>query len=172
MIALSFMLRGVISGMCITFLLASYAASDICNDNLAIRTQNGRYFHFDVTLAETEAQRARGLMDVTQMQEDVGMLFLYNREGQRHFWMKRTYISLDLLFADKTGLITKIHHSAQPLDETPIFGGDFVQFVLEINGGLSKRLGITEGSQLIHPQIFTPTKREGQNHKRPKSACR
>jgi len=55
------------------------------------------------------------------------------------------------LFIDDRGVVQKIHHSAIPLDETPIPGGDDLLSVLEINGGLAKRLGITEGSEIRHP---------------------
>jgi uncharacterized membrane protein (UPF0127 family) len=56
-----------------------------------------------------------------------------------------------MLFADPTGRITRIHENAVPLDETSIDGGEGVQFVLEINGGLAARLGIEEGDVMQHP---------------------
>jgi len=54
---------------------------------------------------------------------------------------------------DAEGRVTRIHENAVPLDETDIPGGDAVQFVLEINGGLAKRLGIEVGSELRHPIV-------------------
>jgi uncharacterized membrane protein (UPF0127 family) len=69
--------------------------------------------------------------------------------------MRNTLIPLDMLFADPTGRITRIHPKAVPLDETTIDGGEGVQYVLEINGGLATRLGIAEGDVMQHP-MFGP----------------
>jgi uncharacterized protein len=69
------------------------------------------------------------------------------------FWMENTLISLDMLFLDEAGTVTHIHHEARPLDRTPIDGGDGVAMVLEINGGMARRLGIGPGSELRHPRI-------------------
>jgi uncharacterized membrane protein (UPF0127 family) len=67
--------------------------------------------------------------------------------------MKNTLISLDMLFADETGTVTRLHEFAIPGDVTTIDGGDNVIAVLEINGGLSGRLGIKEGDVLQHPSF-------------------
>ena len=82
-----------------------------------------------------------------------GMLFVYDRPQRVSFWMRNTLIPLDMLFLDADGRVTRIHENAVPLDETGIEGGTGVQYVLEINGGLAGRLGITEGSELRHPAI-------------------
>jgi uncharacterized membrane protein (UPF0127 family) len=63
---------------------------------------------------------------------------------------------LDLLFIDPTGTVRHIHHRAQPLDETPIAGGDGLTHVLEINGGLAKGLGIVPGTAVKHPTFSSP----------------
>ena len=80
-----------------------------------------------------------------------GMLFVYETPRRASFWMRNTLIPLDMLFADPTGRITRVHEGAVPLDETMIDGGEGVQFVLEINGGLAGRLGIAEGDVMQHP---------------------
>ncbi|MEL6621193.1 MAG: DUF192 domain-containing protein, partial [Pseudomonadota bacterium] len=59
----------------------------------------------------------------------------------------------DMLFIDAQGVVRNIHHRAQPLDETPILGGDGLTHVLEINGGMSRDLGIDVGDQLRHPSF-------------------
>ena len=86
-----------------------------------------------------------------------GMLFVYDREQRVNFWMRNTFIPLDLLFFDSKGILRKIHHNAKPLDLTNIFGGDSIQYVLEINAGLSAALGIKVKYemryQLIHNDI-------------------
>ena len=67
--------------------------------------------------------------------------------------MKNTRIPLDMIFMAPSGKVTRVHENAIPFDETRIEGGEGVKFVLEINGGLSRRLGINEGSELRHPVI-------------------
>lgn len=82
-----------------------------------------------------------------------GMLFVYDGEQKVNFWMRNTFIPLDLLFFDSKGVLRKIHHKAKPLDLTNIFGGDSIQYVLEINAGLSAALGIEVNSEMRHPLI-------------------
>ena len=67
--------------------------------------------------------------------------------------MKNTLISLDMIFADATGTVRRVHEGAVPGDLTPIPGGADIQYVLEINAGMAKRLGIAEGAQMRHPAI-------------------
>jgi hypothetical protein len=81
------------------------------------------------------------------------MLFVYESPRRAQFWMKNTLIPLDMIFADATGTVTRIHSGAIPGDLTPIDGGEGVAFVLEINGGLAERLGLGPGAELRHPAI-------------------
>jgi uncharacterized membrane protein (UPF0127 family) len=108
---------------------------------------------FSVEVADDPRERSQGLMNRETMPRSAGMLFVYEQPQRAVFWMKNTLIPLDMIFMDETGTVTRIHENAVPLDLTGIDGGDGMQFVLEINGGLSGRLGITEGSVLRHPAI-------------------
>ena len=92
-------------------------------------------------------------MNVPQMPTLQGMLFVYDSPQQVAFWMHNTLIPLDMIFAGADGTITAIHENAVPRDDTPIPGGDAVQYVLEVNGGLTGRLGIEPGDVLQHPAI-------------------
>lgn len=112
---------------------------------------------FSVEVADTDATRARGLMHRESMPQRAGMLFIYDSPRRASFWMRNTLIPLDMIFADETGLVTRVHSRAVPLDETPIDGGDDVLMVLEINGGLAERFGIAEGSELRHPRLDQDT---------------
>lgn len=84
------------------------------------------------------------------------MLFAYERPQRAVFWMKNTLIPLDMIFLDQSGVVTHVHENAIPHDETGIDGGEGVQYVLEINGGLARQLGIAVGSELRHP-VLDPT---------------
>ena len=85
------------------------------------------------------------------MARSAGMLFVYDSPQRVAFWMRNTLIPLDMIFIDATGTVARIHENAVPLDETAIPGGDAIQYVLEINAGLSSRLGIDAGTVLRHP---------------------
>jgi uncharacterized protein len=128
------------------------ALADCRPDALDLRGAWGNA-RFSVELADTQATRTQGLMFRESMPRFSGMLFVFDRPGPVQFWMENTLIPLDMLFADPTGTVQRIHHEAQPLDRTSIPGGDNVLYVLEINGGMSRRLGIVEGSEIRHPSI-------------------
>jgi uncharacterized membrane protein (UPF0127 family) len=111
--------------------------------------------NFTVDVADDNAERAQGLMFVENMPTLTGMLFVYDRPQSVSFWMRNTLIPLDMLFVAPDGEILKIHENAIPGDLTPIPGGDGVQMVLEINGGLAARLGVMVGDTLQHPSFGT-----------------
>lgn len=108
---------------------------------------------FRVEVADDDAERAQGLMQRESMPRSSGMLFAYPSERPVVFWMHDTLIPLDMLFIDGTGRVVAIHAEARPQDDTPIPSGVPVQFVLEINGGMAKRLGLGAGTVLSHPAI-------------------
>lgn len=132
-------------------------ASADCSD-AAVEFRNGEaVVRFNVEIADTDAERAQGLMNREKLAKSSGMLFVYDTPRRAGFWMKNTLIPLDMIFADAAGRVTRVHANAIPLDQTSIDGGDGVAFVLEINGGLAKRLGIIEGSELRHPAVDQTT---------------
>lgn len=108
---------------------------------------------FEVEVMDTAEGRAQGLMNRESLGRFSGMLFVYDTPQPVAFWMENTLIPLDMLFFDETGALRRIHENAVPLDRTPIPGGDDIRFVLEINGGLARTLGIEEGAELRHPAI-------------------
>lgn len=130
----------------------TFAGSVCAPEQLDIRSKTGSY-RFQTEVSDTPETRAQGLMYREQMATFAGMLFVYDKPQPMRFWMRNTLITLDMLFIDAQGSVARIHENAIPLDETTIFGGDAIQYVFEINGGLSKSLGITVGSAVRHPAI-------------------
>ena len=128
------------------------AHAECSPDSVSLRGDWGKA-RFCVEVADSSASRAKGLMNRESLAESAGMLFVYETPRAASFWMKNTLIPLDMIFADGSGLVTRIHENAVPLDTTPIDGGENVVVVLEINGGLAGKLGITEGSEISHPSI-------------------
>ena len=109
--------------------------------------------NFNVVIADSGPERSQGLMNVPDMPLMTGMLFVYDSPHMASFWMHNTLISLDMLFAGPDGTILSIHENANPRDDTSISGGDGIQYVLEINGGLAARLGLAVGDVLQHPSF-------------------
>ena len=133
--------------------LAANAESACREDTVMLRGEWGQA-RFRVEVADTAEERALGLMNRESLPAGVGMLFVFPKTQPVGFWMKNTLIPLDMLFVDQGGTVTRIHHKAVPLDPTPIPSGGPVRYVLEINGGLTQAMGITEGSQIRHPAIL------------------
>ena len=109
---------------------------------------------FTVELADDARERQTGLMHRLDLPMSAGMLFVYHQTRVLSFWMKNTLIPLDMIFLDETGQVVKIHERAIPHDLTSISSEVPARYVLEINGGLARALGITEGSELRHPSVF------------------
>jgi len=101
-----------------------------------------------VDVADTEPAREQGLMHRAHLGRFDGMLFVFEHPAHVRFWMKDTPILLDMIFADRSGRVTRVHPDAIPESLTPIDGGAAVLYVLEINGGMAARLGIAPGSEL------------------------
>lgn len=144
--------RLIAAGLCALLLPAAARAAVCAPDAVEIRGPGGQQ-RFSVEVADDGKERSQGLMFREHMPASAGMLFVYDRPQRAAFWMKNTLIPLDMIFADATGRVTRVHSNAIPGDTTPIEGGEGVQFVLEINGGLAARMGIAAGAELRHPAI-------------------
>jgi len=120
---------------------------------LVVESQNGRKLTFKVGVARLETERQHGLKFRVSMPADEGMLFDFGTETRVGMWMKNTYISLDMIFIDANGIIVDIARSTAPLSEEPIGGNAAVLAILEINGGLSDRLGIRIGDRVLHEVV-------------------
>lgn len=121
-------------------------------DVFFVKTDRDAHY-FNVELALTPRQRARGLMYRRVLAEDAGMVFVFGDETPRSFWMRNTYVPLDIIYINGRGEIVSIAKNTKPLDETPVPSYLPAKFVLEINAGLSDALGLKEGDLLCHPTI-------------------
>ena len=121
---------------------------------LEIASKTGVHI-FGVEMALTPEEQARGLMFRRELPEMQGMLFDFHREQPTSFWMKNTYISLDMIFIRRDGRILRIVENTVPLSEdlVPADGPVSVRAVLEVIAGTTKKLGITAGDRVIHPMF-------------------
>jgi uncharacterized membrane protein (UPF0127 family) len=124
-----------------------------CSDSVATVATDTAKVRFQVELAITAQDKVQGLMHREILPDRAGMLFIYPNPQPVSFWMRNTLIPLDMIFIDDQGRVARVHHNAVPLDETPIYGGDAIKAVLEINAGLAKKYGISDTSTVMHPLI-------------------
>lgn len=108
---------------------------------------------FTVWVADTFSKRAEGMMFLTDadVKADEGMLFAFPDSQVLRFWMRNTYIPLDIAYIDSGRTIVKIH-TMRPHDETTDYSSVRpAQFALEVKGGTFARLGIREGMRVEFP---------------------
>ena len=101
-----------------------------------------------VELARTPGQREFGLMYRGHLDEDAGMLFIFPAADELKFWMKHTEIPLDMIFADKSGVVVGIVANATPYSERPVGPNVPALYVLEVNGGFCSRHGVRAGDRM------------------------
>lgn len=105
--------------------------------------------HLKLEIADDDYQRETGLMYRQSMEADQGMLFIFEKEEPRGFYMKNTRIPLDLIFLDSQNKIVSIAKDAKPESLETIPSNVPAQYVLEINGGLSDQWNLVVGDSLI-----------------------
>ena len=106
---------------------------------------------FTVKVAETERQRRHGLMFVSHLPERHGMLFVFESEAPRQFWMKNTQIPLDMLFFDSAGRLVNMIHDAVPFSLSRRNSARPARYVLELNGGAAAKFDVQPDAQLLLP---------------------
>ncbi len=99
----------------------------------------------DIEIADTEAQREQGLMYRRYMSPNQGMLFTFDAPKLQAFWMKNTYISLDILYIDENNKIVKIYPNTETLSERSLPSNIPAKYVVEVVAGFCKSRGIEEG---------------------------
>lgn len=144
-------LRGIIAVLLYMMLAAIPAA---CDKNAPIRVRfdnpdGSKTPWFSVELALTEGQRAQGLMYRKELPLDRGMLFVFTEDAIRGFWMKNTYIPLDIIYINSEKIVVSVTEKARPFSETSRKSEGPAMFVLELNGGASKEYKIQKGSRII-----------------------
>lgn len=133
-------------------LIAPAAAEGL--EPLQIVTGGGTH-DFRVEVASDDASRERGLMNRRFMRADHGMLFEFQQNAPVAFWMKNTYIPLDMIFLSPAGVVTHIEADAEPLSERVIPSGPSCVAVLEVNGGVAASIGLKVGDRVRHT-FFRP----------------
>jgi len=99
----------------------------------------------DIQVADDDALRERGLMYRRQMELNHGMLFIFEDEDLRSFWMKNTYLPLDIVYLSARKKIVRIHENVATLNEQPIPSDFPAKYVVEVNAGFCALYNIQVG---------------------------
>jgi len=144
---------GFFAALLLAIVLAAPRAHAADDDRLVFVTASGEH-PFTVELVDTPAKRAIGLMYRTEMAADHGMLFDFKAERQVAFWMKNTYISLDMIFMTTDGAVVSIAADTVPESLEQIAPSQNARFVFEVIAGTARRIGLKEGDRARHPLMI------------------
>ncbi|WP_034889409.1 DUF192 domain-containing protein [Gillisia sp. Hel_I_29] len=102
----------------------------------------------DIEIADNSYEQQTGLMYRKSMKKNEGMLFIFQDENIRSFYMKNTYIPLDIIYYSKDSTVVSYVENAKPLDETSLPSKAPAKFVLELNAGEIQHLNIEVGDKI------------------------
>ena len=131
-------------------------------------------FKVEVELALTREEQSKGLMFRTELKQDRGMLFVFEETADRSFWMKNTFVELDIVFMDKELAVKKVFHRVTPSaagqrdSEVSVVSAP-ARYVLELAGGAARKHGLKPGARLKinFPPSRGKTKKEPSEGRRP-----
>ena len=102
----------------------------------------------DLEIADNDYERALGLMNRKDMNENQGMLFIFPRQDYQSFWMRNTLISLDMIFVNDQKRIVTIHKNTKILSETSYPSSQPSMYVVEVIAGFTDRHNIQVGDKI------------------------
>lgn len=123
------------------------------SEPVKIIKQNGQEITINAEIADTAQKTSVGLMFRHSVPDGTGMLFLFEEITEHSFWMKNTFVPLDILFIDADKKISRIHKMAEPYKLDAIPSGGKVLSVLEIGGGQADKLGIAVGDRVENARL-------------------
>ncbi|HLV38683.1 DUF192 domain-containing protein [Xanthomarina sp.] len=109
----------------------------------------------DIEIADNEYETQTGLMYRSSMKENQGMLFVFEDERPRSFYMKNTQFALDLIYLDTNKTIVSFQENAQPLDESSLPSIFPAKYVLEVNAGLVAKWKLQVGDSMLYSVVST-----------------
>ncbi len=102
----------------------------------------------DIEIAENNEEHEKGLMYRAYLPDSTGMLFIFENESLRNFWMKNTIIPLDIIYLDSNKKIISIAENTTPYSEEGIPSLGVAKYVVEVNAGFTKRNNIQKGDEI------------------------
>ena len=139
-------MQNILKIVIISILLFAVSTSSAAETgNLTISRDGKTIKSVKVEVVKTPAEHARGLMFRKKLPENYGMFFIFDSDRETPFWMKNTYISLDIIFINKEKKIVSIARSTTPLSEKQIYSRKQYRYVLEVPAGFSDSFQIKTG---------------------------
>ena len=102
----------------------------------------------DIEVAQTPDKEQQGLMFRRSMADSLGMLFVFDTEEQQSFWMKNTYIPLDIIYVSAKKQIVSIGQNCKPLSEESVPSEGKAKYVVEVNGGYAAKMGLKKDDKI------------------------
>lgn len=132
----------------VVLLLSTHESSgELRRCRIKLYDLTGREIRLNVEIAANDREREKGLMYRTSMPQDSGMLFVFEKDKRLSFWMKNTYIPLDIAFIDSHGIIKDIYQM-RPLDTSVFYNSSSeVRYALEVNQWWFAKNGIRVGAK-------------------------
>ncbi len=109
----------------------------------------------DIEIAHEGAERAQGLMWRKKMEDKQAMLFIFDYPEPQSFWMRNTYIPLDMIFVNEKFEVVTVLKNVPVLNDAPRPSGKPAQYVVEVNAGLAERYGIAPGVKVAWSDFVT-----------------
>lgn len=117
---------------------------------------------------KTEKKIQKGLMFIKYLPQNLGALFCMSDEKIHKFWMKNTYVSLDVIFLDKNFKIVGFVENTNPLDLSLVYVNYPSKYVIEIKSGFIKKNNIHVGN-IVKPIYIKKTKRNSNSKRHNKT---
>ena len=102
----------------------------------------------DIQIADNDFDRELGLMFRKSMEENQGMLFIFPADTIQNFWMRNTYIPLDMIFANSMNIIVTIQHATSTLSDQTYSSNAPAKYVIEVNSGFTDKNKIKVGDKI------------------------
>lgn len=127
-------------------------ASAFEESTLSVETENGTHT-FQIEIANTSQEQALGLMHRRALADDFAMLFPFERAREASFWMRDTYVSLDMVFIAEGGVVHRVERGTEPLSLRSVPSRGPVVAVLEFVTGTADRINLQPGDMVVHPLL-------------------
>ena len=144
-----------------TFLIPTFLACANPDKGLVFETKSIKIGNHKllVAIADNKEKRQKGLMNRSSWGEWQGMLFIFDKEAPRVFWMKNTQLPVSIGFFDKNRILLEVYDLEPPKsvfqkNVDRVFSKKAAQYALEVPKGWYKKQGVTMGKQLVIPQLI------------------
>ena len=111
-------------------------------------TEGSEISEIEAAVADDDKERASGLMNVKTLGDDQGMIFLFEQEEPRSFWMMNTFLSLDIIYVNARMEIVRIHRYTTPFSQEGLLSEKPAKYVVEVKAGYTSVHDINEGDMI------------------------